>query len=53
MGPGPFTVFASTNEAFADLPKGRVETLPKPETHDKLVSAMCWPPMRWPIPSRA
>lgn len=28
---GPFTVFAPTNEAFAKLPKGTVETLLKPE----------------------
>jgi uncharacterized surface protein with fasciclin (FAS1) repeats len=30
-GPGPFTVFAPTNEAFAKLLKGTVETLVKPE----------------------
>ena len=30
-GDGPFTVFASTNEAFAKLPEGTVETLLKPE----------------------
>ena len=30
-GPGPFTVFAPTNEAFAKLPAGTVETLLKPE----------------------
>ena len=29
--PGPFTVFAPTNEAFAMLPKGTVESLLKPE----------------------
>jgi uncharacterized surface protein with fasciclin (FAS1) repeats len=29
-GPGPFTVFAPTNEAFAKLPKGTVATLVKP-----------------------
>ena len=31
QGKGPFTVFAPTNEAFANLPKGTVETLLKPE----------------------
>jgi uncharacterized surface protein with fasciclin (FAS1) repeats len=31
-GPGPFTVFAPTNAAFAKLPKGTVETLVKPES---------------------
>lgn len=30
-GPGPFTVFAPTNAAFAKLPAGTVETLLKPE----------------------
>ena len=30
-GPGPFTVFAPTNEAFAKLPAGTVATLVKPE----------------------
>ena len=30
-GPGPFTVFAPTNAAFAALPAGTVETLLKPE----------------------
>ncbi len=40
MGPGPFTVFAPTNEAFAKLPKGTVETLLKPENHDTLVKIL-------------
>ena len=35
-GTGPFTVFAPTDEAFAKLPAGTVETLLKPENHDKL-----------------
>jgi uncharacterized surface protein with fasciclin (FAS1) repeats len=35
-GPGPFTVFAPTNEAFAKLPPGTLETLLKPENKDKL-----------------
>jgi uncharacterized surface protein with fasciclin (FAS1) repeats len=30
-GPGPFTVFAPTNEAFAALPPGTVDNLVKPE----------------------
>ena len=33
-GDGPFTVFAPTDEAFAALPKGTVETLLKPENKD-------------------
>ena len=35
-GPGPFTVFAPTNDAFAALPAGTVETLLKPENKEKL-----------------
>ncbi len=35
-GKGPFTVFAPTNEAFAALPKGTIETLLKPENRDLL-----------------
>ena len=31
QSPGPFTVFAPTNEAFAKLPAGTVDTLLKPE----------------------
>ncbi|MER9593546.1 fasciclin domain-containing protein [Mesorhizobium sp. M0244] len=37
---GPFTVFAPTNEAFAALPAGTVETLLKPENKDKLVKIL-------------
>ena len=33
QGPGPFTVFAPTNEAFAKLPAGTVDTLLKPENN--------------------
>lgn len=35
-GPGPFTVFAPTNKAFAALPKGTVENLLKPENKETL-----------------
>lgn len=35
-GPGPFTVFAPTDDAFAKLPAGTVETLLKPENIDTL-----------------
>lgn len=35
-GPGPFTVFAPTDAAFAKLPKGTVEDLLKPENKAKL-----------------
>ena len=35
-GPGPFTVFAPTNDAFAALPAGTVDTLLKPENKGML-----------------
>lgn len=41
-GEGPFTVFAPTDEAFAKLPKGTVETLLKPENKDQLVSILTY-----------
>lgn len=39
-GPGPFTVFAPTDEAFAKLPKGTVEDLLKPENKEKLTAIL-------------
>ncbi|MFN7675308.1 fasciclin domain-containing protein [Flavobacterium sp.] len=39
---GPFTVFAPTNEAFAKLPKGTVETLLKPENKAKLQAVLTY-----------
>ncbi|MDZ4065756.1 MAG: fasciclin domain-containing protein [Tabrizicola sp.] len=39
-GAGPFTVFAPTNEAFAKLPAGTVETLLKPENKDQLTKIL-------------
>jgi uncharacterized surface protein with fasciclin (FAS1) repeats len=41
-GEGPFTVFAPTDEAFAKLPAGTVETLLKPENKDKLVAILTY-----------
>lgn len=41
-GPGPFTVFAPTDEAFAKLPPGTVETLLKPENKAKLASILTY-----------
>jgi uncharacterized surface protein with fasciclin (FAS1) repeats len=41
-GPGPFTVFAPTNEAFAKLPPGTVDTLVKPENKQMLVSILTY-----------
>ncbi len=39
-GPGPFTVFAPTDEAFAKLPPGTLEMLLKPENKAKLQSIL-------------
>ena len=39
-GDGPFTVLAPTDEAFAKLPEGTVETLLKPENKEKLVAIL-------------
>ena len=39
-GAGPFTVFAPTNEAFAALPAGTVETLLKPENKEMLTKIL-------------
>ncbi len=41
-GDGPFTVFAPTDEAFAALPEGTVETLLKPENRDQLVAILTY-----------
>jgi len=41
-GPGPFTVFAPTNEAFAKLPAGTVESLLKPENKDALTKILTY-----------
>lgn len=40
QGKGPFTVFAPTDEAFAKLPAGTVESLLKPENREKLASIL-------------
>jgi len=39
---GPFTVFAPTNEAFAKLPAGTVDTLLKPENKDTLTKVLTY-----------
>ncbi len=41
-GEGPFTVMAPTDEAFAKLPKGTVETLLKPENKSKLIAILTY-----------
>ncbi|MGR3617261.1 MAG: fasciclin domain-containing protein [Paracoccaceae bacterium] len=41
-GPGPFTVYAPVNEAFAALPDGTVETLLKPENKQQLTNVLLY-----------
>lgn len=41
-GPGPFTVFAPTNDAFAALPAGTVETLLRPENKGQLTDVLLY-----------
>jgi uncharacterized surface protein with fasciclin (FAS1) repeats len=41
-GPGPFTVFAPTDEAFAKLPAGTVDTLVKPENKETLTKILTY-----------
>jgi uncharacterized surface protein with fasciclin (FAS1) repeats len=41
-GPGPFTVFAPTNEAFGKLPAGTVDSLVKPENKDTLTKILTY-----------
>ena len=42
QGPGPFTVFAPTNEAFAALPAGTVDNLLKPDQKPMLVKILTY-----------
>lgn len=41
-GPGPFTVFAPTDAAFAALPAGTVESLLKPENREQLTAILTY-----------
>lgn len=41
-GPGPFTVYAPVNDAFAALPAGTVETLLKPENKGQLTNILLY-----------
>ena len=41
-GPGPFTVFAPTNDAFGALPDGTVDMLLKPENKGKLTTILTY-----------
>ena len=50
-GPGPFTVFAPTDEAFAKLPAGTLDDLLKPENKDKLRAILTYHVIAGKIPS--
>jgi uncharacterized surface protein with fasciclin (FAS1) repeats len=41
-GPGPFTVYAPVNDAFAALPEGTVESLLLPENKDQLTNVLLY-----------
>ncbi len=50
-GPGPFTVFAPTDEAFAKLPPGTVDSLLKPENKEKLKAILTYHVVSGRVPS--
>ncbi|MGB3613475.1 MAG: fasciclin domain-containing protein [Elainellaceae cyanobacterium] len=50
-GPGPFTVFAPTDEAFAQLPDGTVEALLQPENRDLLIDILQYHVVDGAVPS--
>jgi uncharacterized surface protein with fasciclin (FAS1) repeats len=50
-GPGPFTVMAPTDDAFAKLPTGTVETLVKPENKAKLTSILTYHVVAGKVPA--
>lgn len=51
-GKGPFTVFAPTDEAFAALPQGTVETLLKPENKSKLAGILTYHVVAGKVPAK-
>ena len=51
-GKGPFTVFAPTDEAFAKLPAGTVETLLKPENKDQLTAVLTYHVVAGRVPAK-
>ena len=50
-GAGPFTVFAPTDDAFAKLPAGTVETLLKPENKDQLIAVLTYHVVKGKVPA--
>jgi transforming growth factor-beta-induced protein len=53
QGPGPFTVFAPTDAAFARLPEGTVESLLKPENRQQLVDLLTYHVVPADLPAKA
>lgn len=51
--PGPYTVFAPTDDAFAALPAGTVDTLLKPENKDQLTSILTYHVVAERVPAAA
>ena len=51
-GPGPFTVFAPNDEAFAKLPKETLASLLKPENKDKLVDILTYHVVSGAVPAK-
>ena len=51
-GPGPFTVFAPTDAAFAKLPKGTLQSLLKPENKEQLVDILTYHVVSGKVPSK-
>lgn len=52
-GPGPFTVFAPTDEAFAKLPKGTIEQLLLPANKDALIAVLTYHVVPGKVDSRS
>jgi len=50
-GPGPFTVFAPTDGAFAKLPAGTLDTLLKPESKAKLTAILTYHVVEGAVPA--
>lgn len=51
QGAGPYTVLAPTDEAFAKLPAGTVETLLKPENKEKLKTILTYHVIKGNVPA--
>jgi uncharacterized surface protein with fasciclin (FAS1) repeats len=51
-GPGPFTVFAPTDDAFAKLPPGTLDDLLKPENTGRLTAILTYHVVPGPVTSR-